>query len=171
MKIIRILAAVAAFGWGSAWAGHGVQPFEPQSLAQVVAAQQGKPFVLLVWSMDCEFCQASLDNLSRLRARHPDLRVVTVSTDPIGDTALQAQLTRRLGSLSLLDQAWSFGSKSPEQLRFALDPRWRGEKPRSYWYDAKGNRTAYSGLITGERIEGWLRSHTGSLSKSRGGSE
>jgi hypothetical protein len=26
--------------------------------------------------------------------------------------------------------------------------RWRGEKPRSYWYDAQGQRIAYSGVIT-----------------------
>lgn len=57
----------------------------------------------------------------------------------------------------MLDQAWSFGSKSPEQLRFAIDPRWHGEKPRSYWYDAQGTRAAYSGLISAERVELWLQ--------------
>jgi thiol-disulfide isomerase/thioredoxin len=160
MKRLHMLAAAAAFAWGSAWAGHGVQPFEPQSLEQVVAEHQGRPFLLVVWSMDCEFCQASLDTLARVRARHPGLRVVTVSTDPIGNTALQAQLAHRLGSLSLLDQAWSFGSKSPEQLRFAIDPRWHGEKPRSYWYDAQGKRASYSGLITAERVEDWLQQQT-----------
>jgi thiol-disulfide isomerase/thioredoxin len=161
MKRLRILVAAALFGCASAWAGHGVQSFEPQSLQQLEAHNQGKPFLLLVWSMDCEFCQASLDTLARVRARHPGLRVVTVSTDPIGDSALQAQLARRLSSLAMLDQAWSFGGKSPEQLRFAVDPRWRGEKPRSYWYDAQGKRVAYSGLISAERVEGWLQQQAG----------
>lgn len=157
MKVLRILMAALALSCASAWASHGVQPFEPQSLQQLEAEQQGKPFLLLVWSMDCEFCQASLDTLARVRKAHPDLRIVTVSTDPIGNKALQAQLAHRLGGLSLLDDAWSFGSKAPEQLRFAVDPRWHGEKPRSYWYDAQGKRTAYSGVITGERIESWLQ--------------
>lgn len=156
MKYLRILAAALALSCASTWAGPAVQPFEPQSLRQLETEQQGKPFLLLVWSMDCEFCQASLDTLARVRAAHPALRVVTVSTDPIGDKALQAQLAHRLGALALLDHAWSFGSKSPEQLRFAVDPRWHGEKPRSYWYDAHGKRTAYSGVITAERIESWL---------------
>ena len=160
MKMLRILAATLALSCASAWAGNGVRPFEPQSLQQLETEQQGKPFLLLVWSMDCEFCQASLDTLARVRAAHPELRLVTVSTDPIGDTALQAQLARRLGALALLDHAWSFGSKAPEQLRFAVDPRWHGEKPRSYWYDAQGKRTAYSGVVTAERIESWLRQQT-----------
>lgn len=157
MKRLRLLAACAALVLGNAWAGHAVAPFEPNSLPQIVAGQQGRPFILLVWSMDCEFCQASLDTLSRLRAKHPRLRVVTVSTDQIANAELQAQLARRLASLSLLEHAWSFGNNSQEQLRFAIDPRWRGEKPRSYWYDAHGKRTAYSGLITAERVEGWLQ--------------
>lgn len=161
MKLLRFLAAALALSCASAWAGHGVQPFEPQSLQQLEAEQQGKPFLLVVWSMDCEFCQASLDTLARVRAAHPGLRVVTVSTDPIGNKALQAQLAHRLGALALLDHAWSFGSKSPEQLRFAVDPRWHGEKPRSYWYDAQGKRTAYSGVITAERIETWLQQQAG----------
>lgn len=35
------------------------------------------------------------------------------------------------------------------RMRHALDPRWRGETPRSYWFDRKGIRAAaHSGLIT-----------------------
>ena len=157
MKRLHRFAAACLFVCASALAAPHVKPFEAQSLPQLVAAQQGKPFVLVVWSMDCEFCQASLDTLARLRATHPDLRVVTVSTDPAGDAPLQRKLTRRLGSLSLLDQAWTFGAAPPEQLRFVLDPTWRGEKPRSYWYDASGKRSAYSGLISAERVEAWLQ--------------
>ncbi|RJG09375.1 hypothetical protein D3872_23030 [Massilia cavernae] len=120
-----------------------------------MASHKGKPFLLLVWSMDCEFCQASLNNMAKARASHPGLDIVTVSTDPIGDRALGAQMRKRLASLSLADEYWSFGSDSPERLRFALDPRWRGEKPRSYWYDADGRRTAYSGTVTPEKLNEW----------------
>lgn len=77
------------------------------------------------------------------------------------DAGPQAQLKHRLGSLSLLDHAWAFGSMPPEQLRFAIDLRWHGEKPRSYLYDAQGKRTAYSGLIVGVRVEASLRRQPG----------
>lgn len=158
MKIRHILAAALfALALPSIASSPALKTFEPQSLEQIVASHRGKPFMLLVWSMDCEFCQASLDNIARARAAHPGLEIVTVTTDPVTDGVLSKQVRKRLSSISLLDDAWSFGSESPERLRFTLDPKWRGEKPRSYWYDASGNRTAYSGLIKPSKLEAWRR--------------
>ena len=132
-----------------------IKPFEIDSLAQIEASQRGKPFILLVWSMDCQFCQTSLEVLSRARASTPGLALVTVTTDPAADDALIGQVEKRLSSLNLMADTWSFGTASPERLRFAIDPGWRGEKPRSYWYDASGKRTAYSGLIRQGRLVQW----------------
>lgn len=132
-----------------------VKPFEIDSMAQIEASQRGKPFIVLVWSMDCPFCQTSLEVLSKARARNPGLVVVTVTTDPAADEALIGQVEKRLSSLDLAADAWSFGTGSPERLRFAIDPSWRGEKPRSYWYDASGKRSAYSGLIGQARLAQW----------------
>ena len=129
-----------------------LKPFAPASLEQIVASHRGKPFVLFVWSMDCEFCQASLDVLSKARAADPTLDIVTLTTDPIGDPVLNEQVRVRLAALALSGDTWSFGGESPERLRYALDPAWRGEKPRSYWYDAGGKRTAYSGMITSAKL-------------------
>ncbi len=129
-----------------------LKPFTPASLQQIVASHHGKPFVLFVWSMDCGFCQASLDVLAEARAADPTLDIVTVTTDPIGDPLLSEQVRARLASLQLSADTWSFGDDAPERLRYALDPAWRGEKPRSYWYDANGKRTAYSGMISRAKL-------------------
>lgn len=134
-----------------------LRPFEPASLEQIVASHKGKPFVLLVWSMDCEFCQATLDVIARVRAADPRLEVVTVTTDPVTDQVLNAQVRNRLGAINLMGKAWSFGRASPERLRFALDPAWRGEKPRTYWYDASGKRSAYSGTVQPHRLVQWMQ--------------
>jgi len=158
MRIARIVgAAVLAVLLSAAARPESLHPFEPQSLGDIVAAHHGRPFVVLVWSMDCEFCQASLDTLARVRTTRHDFDIVTVSTDPLADAELAAQSTRRLDSIGLLHDAWSFGAQAPEQLRFAIDPRWRGEKPRSYWFDAAGRRTAHSGVITPELIDKLVR--------------
>lgn len=133
-------------------AAPAIKPFSTASIDQIVSAHKGKPFVLFVWSMDCEFCQASLDHLAKARAADPGLVIVTVTTDPIGDTVLGAQVNKRLTALALQDNAWSFADQAPEQLRYAIDPRWRGEKPRSYWYDKDGNRVAYSGVISPAKL-------------------
>jgi hypothetical protein len=49
--------------------------------------------------------------------------------------------------------AWAFGSTPPEQLRYVIDPKWHGEKPRSYWFNARGEKIAYSGVLTPATIQ------------------
>lgn len=157
MKLKKRVASllVTFFGVAGLAQAHPIEPFEPASLEQIVASHHGKPFLLLVWSMDCKFCQASLDVLAKARAADPTLDIVTVTTDPMSDPVLSGQVRTRLASLRLLDDAWSYGNEAPERLRYAVDPAWRGEKPRSYWYDATGKRSAYSGLINPARLAQW----------------
>jgi hypothetical protein len=45
----------------------------------------------------------------------------------------------------------------PERLRYAIDRSWHGEKPRSYWFNARGERVAYSGVITAAVIDKYLK--------------
>jgi len=154
MRMIAMLMLILASA--GSWAQE-LHSFNARSLAEIEARHRGRPFVLLVWSMDCQFCHASLEELARARAENPGLDIVTVSTDPVADGALSKQAQARIAALALGAETWGFGNEAAERLRFALDPAWRGEKPRSYWYDASGNRVAYSGLIRPQRLKDWQR--------------
>ena len=57
-------------------------------------------------------------------------------------------MKEKLQSLGMTANAWAFGASPSEQLRYAIDAKWHGEMPRSYWFNAKGESVAYSGLIT-----------------------
>lgn len=152
-SLFRPVAALAlAAACMTARAG-AVQSFEPDSLARIVQAHKGKPFVLVVWSLDCEFCRASLDTLAKVRQQRHDLDVVTVSTDPAHDPELGPVMRERLARLGMEKDAWAYGPLPPERLRYAIDHKWHGEKPRSYWFDARGEKIAYSGVITPAIIE------------------
>lgn len=154
-KLMNRLLPVMLWGlalWThAAGAAPSIQPFEPDGMARIVASQKGKPFVLLVWSLDCEYCQVSMKNLAQER-RRKSLNVVTLSTDTLDDPQSVVLMQKRLAAAGLGANAWTFGAAPPEQLRYAIDPRWHGEKPRSYWFDARGERVAYSGVITAEII-------------------
>lgn len=137
----------------AALAAPGIQSFNPDSLQRIIDSQNGKSFVLVLWSLDCEYCQASLKTLARKKRTNKDLHIVTLATDPLGDAQAAALLATRLRALGLTADAWAFGAASPEQLRFMIDPAWHGEMPRSYWFKAGGEHVAYSGVLTSAAVD------------------
>ncbi|GAB3543626.1 TlpA disulfide reductase family protein [Noviherbaspirillum agri] len=143
--VLMLCSSIAA-------ADGAIRSFEPDGMAGIVASQKGQPFVLLVWSLDCEFCTASMKNLAQERRKRKGLNIVTLSTDSVEDPEALALMKKRLASVGLTANAWAFGAAPPEQLRYAIDPKWHGEKPRSYWFKANGERVAYSGLITAATV-------------------
>lgn len=125
-----------------------IQAFDTNSMSHLVAAQKGKPFVLVVWSLDCEYCQTSLQNLAQEKRKGRTLNIVTLSTDAAADAQAVKLMKMKLRKFGIGGDAWAYGAAAPEQLRYAIDPNWHGEKPRSYWFNARGESVAYSGVIT-----------------------
>jgi hypothetical protein len=153
MTMLKKLTACAVLLWAFAThAATAIQPFEPDSLARIVASQKGKPFVLIVWSLDCEYCQASLKTLAQEKRKRKDLNVVTLATDSLADAQAAALVRQKLQAAGMTRNAWAFGDAPAEQLRYAIDPKWHGEMPRSYWFNERGEPIAYSGVITAETI-------------------
>ncbi|OWW21350.1 hypothetical protein [Noviherbaspirillum denitrificans] len=146
-----ILAAVAALLWhlGTAQASDSISAFGPDSFREIVASRQGKPFVVLVWSLDCAYCGPSFEALAEAKRKH-GLDVVTIATDPAGDAETAKLIGKKLSAHGLAGKAWAFGPAPEEQLRYAIDPKWRGELPRSYWFGRDGKVVAHSGLVTRE---------------------
>ncbi|SCY69324.1 Thiol-disulfide isomerase or thioredoxin [Nitrosospira sp. Nl5] len=135
-------------------AAEDVHPFKLGSLSQVLGAREGQPFVLVLWSLDCQYCPTELKMLSELKRNHPKLDVVLIATDTVNDTP---QLISRAESygMSKVEQ-WVFAEDMPERLRFEIDRRWYGEVPRTYFYDPKHQREAKTGLVSKKFVEDWL---------------
>lgn len=149
-----MMAALLATCLAPAWAA--LTPFDSSSLARIEAAHRGKPFVVMLWSLDCVYCPANLATLSRA-SEAQGLNVVTIATDSLEHDGNAAAIAKKLGPRLTRTDAWAFGEAPPEQLRYAIDPKWRGETPRSYWYGANGVRRARSGPITPQLIEQFLQ--------------
>lgn len=126
-----------------------ILPFEPDTLQKIVLGQRGQPFWLVLWDLNCPYCMVTLRLLGERQRMDPALRVFTVATDSIDEAdALEA----RLKELGVRGPAWAFGEAAPEALRHAIDPLWRGEKPRSYYYDADGKRQLFVGVLRSEQL-------------------
>jgi hypothetical protein len=154
------LALAAAVAMGSAIAAERVHVFNADSFRQIVAAHKGTPFVIVVWSLDCDYCKPSFKALAEAQRRHK-LAVVTIATDRADDPEAVRAIVRKIGETGLSDETWASGDMPVEQLRYVIDPKWRGEMPRSYWGDQRGIVASHSGVITKEliaKLSGDLRS-------------
>jgi hypothetical protein len=154
LRAIGVLAALLACGPGHA-AGP-VRPLEAGSFRQIVAAHEGKPFVVVVWALDCDYCGPSFQALAQAQRRRK-LPVVAIATDSAGDAEAVRYIDKKLATAGLDAERWAFGSAPAEQLRYAIDPKWRGEMPRSYWFDGRGGVKAHSGVITQQLIKEMAR--------------
>jgi hypothetical protein len=154
MKIRILLAALPALAMlaTAASAAPVIYPFGADGMARIGESQAGHPYVLMVWSLDCGYCHASIASLAAAQ-RQQGLGVVTLATDSASAAGNAEAIRATVAPLAPQAGAWAFGSLPPEQLRYAIDPKWHGELPRSYWYDAQGRQiAAHSGLITPELI-------------------
>lgn len=155
MKRLVLLFALLAGLAGLAEAD--VRPFGPGSLPQIQGERSGKPFILALWSATCIHCPGELKALGELARQHPGLDIVLVAADTPADAP---QLERLAADYGLGRQAqWVFADAQPEKLRFAIDRRWYGELPRTYFFDAQHRREASSGVVPAERLERWVREH------------
>ncbi len=139
---------------GAATAGE-VRTFSGDSLAAIKARFAGRPFIMTLWSLTCHHCVRELQTLGKLARADRQLPLVIISTDSPAETPdIRAALKRH--GLDHLD-TWVFANEVPERLRYAIDPAWRGELPRSYLFDAAHRREAHSGLLDAARLKDWLR--------------
>lgn len=157
---MRIVKPLLAFGLilaccANLGAADQLRPFRTGSLSEIVATQEGKPFLLNVWSLTCSACRAEMSMLAKLRQEYPNFNLVLVATDDIARSA-EAQaflLERGLAQV----ESWIFAEPNPQRLRYEIDSGWYGELPRSYFYDAKHERLGVSGALKSEQIQAWLQ--------------
>jgi len=139
-------------------AAESIRPFTSGSLEQVLASRTNKPFILVLWSLDCQYCPTELKMLSELEKSHPGLDVVLIATDTIDEMPQLADRAANYGTAKF--EQWVFAEDMPERLRQEIDGRWYGEVPRTYFYDQKHQRTVRMGLINKSLVEEWLARNT-----------
>lgn len=134
-----------------------VRQFAPGSLQQIQRELAGQPFILSIWSANCTHCPAELKALGELARKHPGLKLVLLAADS-PDLAPQLEQLARDYGLGQQPQ-WVFADDQPERLRFEIDRRWYGELPRTYFFDARHQREARSGVVPAAQLERWAVEH------------
>ncbi len=151
--------AVAALAALPAKAAPGLRDFSVSTVKELRQRLSGRPFVLAFWSVHCEPCMREMALWKRMRARFPRVEIVLVATDP------PSERERILRFLDRYDpgpvQRWAFSDEPEERIRYAVDPGWRGELPRTYFFDAGHAAEAMTGALD----EGWASRWFGAAPK------
>ncbi len=129
--------------------------FTVHSMQVIRAEQAGQPYVLALWSVYCEPCRDELALLGRFKAANPSLSVILVAADPPEDAPSIASVLSQFDLAGI--EHWSFADAFVEPMRYAIDPRWRGELPRTYLFDADHNAKAVAGRLDAEALAAWLK--------------
>jgi hypothetical protein len=130
------------------------RPFDAATPAALARDFAGKPYILAFWSLECVHCQGELRLFARQLKARPDLPLVLVAAD---SPELAPAIAARLAEAGL-DPAthWAFADPLPERVRFAVDRKWRGELPRTYFFDAAHRAKAITGELREAQLSAWL---------------
>jgi thiol-disulfide isomerase/thioredoxin len=153
--LIALCFAILPFVPAPAMAAQEIKPFVRGSYQQIVAARQGKPFIVNFWSLTCSYCMVELAMLKKLKKNYPRLDLVLISTDtPEEEKSVSATLAKfSLGKA----EAWVFADSYTERLRFEVDKKWQGELPRTYFFSPNKEVTAISGKLEYKEVEQWVK--------------
>lgn len=135
-------------------AGGVLLPFNAGSMASLRKTHAGKPFVLAFWSVYCEPCREEMAEWNAIKQQNPLLPIELVSTDAPGDRALIDAFLAKYPPGPV--RKWIFSDAFSERVRYAVDKSWRGELPKSYFYDAAHQPDIKSGKVDRAWIESWL---------------
>jgi thiol-disulfide isomerase/thioredoxin len=150
----RVLAGLAMAVALHAAAAQEIRSFDAGSLEKIRATHAGKPFVLAFWSVTCEPCRDEMPVWNAMRKKYPDVPIELVATDPPGERAAVRRYLERYNPGDV--RRWAFADDFSERVRYAVDKSWRGELPRTYFYDAAHRGEARSGVLNKQDVEAWF---------------
>ena len=128
--------------------------FKVESYKEIVARYQDSSFLMVLWSVDCPPCIEELPTLGKFHQLHPEANLIMVSTDGEYHKDNIQQLMREHGLDDI--QQWVFSSVPLQAMRYAIDPTWYGELPRSYFHYKQHKRQVKSGRLDEDVLSAWI---------------
>ncbi|MEI2768966.1 MAG: hypothetical protein V9E86_10910 [Nitrosomonas sp.] len=145
--------------YGIGWPAHAEQAdlkhFTSGSYQQLLKEYADKPFVLMIWSINCTSCLKKMPLMNELRKSMPDINMIMLATDD-ASAADQVKSILTGNELNQVDN-WIFADANSQKLRYEIDPKWYGEVPRTYFLDKDHQRLGISGSVPRETLETILK--------------
>ncbi len=155
MRAYLLLTCFLAGWFVTAQAVEPLKRFTTGSYQAILQHYQDRPFVLVLWSLDCPPCHEELAMLADFRKQRPHFNLLLISIDGV---EAEAEVEDRLYHLGLLSvENWIFTEPVSPRLLNQIDPSWYGVVPRSYLFDVDHRRQTITGLLSLETLQDWLK--------------
>jgi thiol-disulfide isomerase/thioredoxin len=152
--LIALLLACVSVSTQAAYSGE-LLPFKRGSWEEIRRASNGKPMIAHFWGLTCGPCRVEMPEWGRLLAVEQRVRVVVIHADPLPNSTVPVQ--DMLAATGLQDaENWVFDDSFRERLRFEIDPKWRGELPRTLLISTSGEVTALLGSADMAVVRHWI---------------
>jgi thiol-disulfide isomerase/thioredoxin len=115
-----------------------VEPINTDGLKVLIAKPKDKPLLINFWATWCDPCRDEFPELVKIdkEYRPNSLDFVTVSLDEVTD--INTSVPAFLSTMKATMPAYLLDVKDPEPAINAVDPRWQGDLPATFLYNAKG---------------------------------
>ena len=129
----------------------GLKPFDLGSYQEILANNADKPFLFIIWSVNCSSCLKEMPLINVIHKKNPQLKIIMLATDDISEVD-QIQTILKKNHLSDVEN-WSYANENTQKLQFEIDPKWYGELPRSYFFAKGHQREGVSGVLLEENYD------------------
>ncbi len=115
-----------------------VEPINSDGIKALISRQKEKPLLVNFWATWCDPCRDEFPDLVKIDTefRPKSLEFVTVSLDDMGD--IRTAVPQFLASMKASMPAYLLSDSDPEPAINAVDPKWQGDLPATFLYNAKG---------------------------------
>ena len=115
-----------------------VEPINTDALKVLLAKTKDKPLLVTFWATWCDPCRDEFPDLVKIDKdyRPQSLDFVTVSLDELAE--IKTTVPAFLSTMKATMPAYLLDARDPEPAINAVDPRWQGDLPATFLYNAKG---------------------------------
>lgn len=132
-----------------------IKEFTSGSYRRILENHANHPFMLVIWSINCPSCLKDMELLSRIHKNRPELKIIMLAADDLSATN---QINKLMKKNELTDiEHWVYAEENTQKLRFEIDPKWYGEIPRTYFFDASHQRSGASGVLSKEDYDAMFK--------------
>jgi len=115
-----------------------VEAINTDALKVLIAKPKDKPLLVSFWATWCDPCRDEFPDLVKIDKdyRPQSLDFVTISLDEVAD--IKTSVPAFLSQMKATMPAYLLDVEDPEPAINAVDPRWQGDLPATFLYNAKG---------------------------------